>query len=162
MWTKSAPLDQIRKKSGWSRSRSIFFKKSEIYRRFFADFLKKKSTPTSGSPSLEISSKYHEFMIFRPYFGDFFDFPPIFGPTDYRLAISFRGRSITDISVIFWPKKPKFCSLFIIPSTFYITVALSHFSIQIIVFMLHGSHNHFNHFISSCFLPAYSKKWIRV
>ena len=43
-------------------------------------------------------SKYREFPIFRLYFDDFSNFTMIFWPTDYRLAISFLGPPITDIS----------------------------------------------------------------
>ena len=78
---------------------------SNIYRyifnidRYFTDIFPKILAHARVRYSLEISPKYREFMIFRRYFGDFSDFSLIFWPIDYRLAISFRGPPITDISV---------------------------------------------------------------
>ena len=92
----------------------IFYQYLPIYLRylpiFYRYFFRNSSTCAREIKSrnfVEISYKYREFPIFRRYFDDFSYFYPIFWPTDYQLAISFRGLSI----LIFRPKKPKFCSL---------------------------------------------------
>ena len=83
---------------------------SDIY-RYFTDIFSEIPAHARVRRIIEISPKYWEFSIFRRYLCDFFDFSPILWPTDYRLAILFRSPPIINISVIFRPKKPKFCSL---------------------------------------------------
>ena len=50
---------------------------------------------------LNILPKYQHFSIFRRNINDFFYILPIFCPTDFRLAKSYRYQPICDISTIY-------------------------------------------------------------
>ena len=65
---------------------------------------------------IDISLKYKKYSIFCRNIDDFTDFWPIFWPTDFRLAKSCRYRYISDISAIYRPMYPIFCSLLVMYS----------------------------------------------